>query len=135
MSIIGTATGNGILSNSIFSNGGLGIDLQNDAVTANDAGDGDTGPNNLQNFPVLTSVITGSTTIAGRLTNTPNTTFLLEFFANTVPDPSAHGEGEMFIGSTNVTTDSMGKADFSGTFSPDSCDTVCDHRQLTDEHD
>jgi hypothetical protein len=47
-----------ILGNSIFSNNGLGIDLDNDAdpltsdgVTPNDLGDGDTGGNGLQNFP------------------------------------------------------------------------------------
>jgi hypothetical protein len=44
-------SGNAILSNAIFSNGHLGIDLDLNGVTANDPGDGDTGSNNLQNFP------------------------------------------------------------------------------------
>ena len=45
------STGNAIQRNSLFSNGELGIDLADDGVTLNDAGDGDTGPNRLQNFP------------------------------------------------------------------------------------
>jgi hypothetical protein len=52
---ITSGTGNPILTNSIFSNGGLGIDLGPAGVTLNDPGDGDSGANNLQNFPVLTS--------------------------------------------------------------------------------
>src|SRR5215217_1896681 len=54
------ATGNRILSNSIYDNDALGIDLvippnQLPGVTNNDGRDRDTGPNNLQNFPVLSS--------------------------------------------------------------------------------
>jgi uncharacterized repeat protein (TIGR01451 family) len=45
-------TGSMILNNSIFSNA-FGIDLGNDGATANDAGDADTGTNNLQNTPVF----------------------------------------------------------------------------------
>ena len=108
--------GNGILSNSIFSNGGLGIDLLISptgefGVTPNDPGDADRGPNQLQNFPVLTSA--SGNTIAGTLNSVANTSFRLEFFANGEADPSGHGEGERFLGSTQVTTDGSGNASFS----------------------
>jgi uncharacterized repeat protein (TIGR01451 family)/CSLREA domain-containing protein len=43
------------LSNDIYLNGQLGIDLGGDGRTANDAGDVDTGPNGLLNFPTFTS--------------------------------------------------------------------------------
>lgn len=45
-----------ITDNEIFANEGLGIDLGPSGITPNDPGDPDTGPNNLQNFPTLTSV-------------------------------------------------------------------------------
>lgn len=65
ITITGTSTGNAILGNSIHSikGTGLGIDLGPDGVTGNDAGDGDTGPNNLQNFPELNpiTIISGNT--------------------------------------------------------------------------
>ena len=115
--VVESGTGNTILSNSIFSNVGLGIDLVGDGVTANDLGDGDTGANDLQNFPVLASVYKGSTIIEGTLNSTPSTTFTLEFFSNSACDPSGHGEGESLLGATMVTTDGSGDASFLVTFS------------------
>ncbi len=107
-----------VLSNTISANNtGLGIDLNSNGVTFNDAGDGDTGPNNLQNFPVLTSVngSGGSTTIQGTLNSAANTTFTLQFFANSACDPSGYGEGETFLGSATTTTNAGGNAGFSIT--------------------
>lgn len=117
--IVMGGTGNAILSNSIFANALLGIELQNGAVpdglpVPNDAGDDDSGPNNLQNLPVITSVTTtgGVTTITGTLNSTANTTYRIEFFANNAVDPTGYGEGQNFAGSTNVTTDANGNASF-----------------------
>ena len=42
----------------------------------------------------------------------PNTTYALEFFASRAPDPSGHGEGEAYLGSTEVTTAETGVAAF-----------------------
>jgi CSLREA domain-containing protein len=110
---------NAILGNSIFSNFGLGIQLEiagapDCVINPNDNGDVDTGANNLQNYPVLTSVKIngGSTTIMGSLNSHANTIYRLEFFSNTVVDPSGFGEGQTFIGSTNVTTDGSGNIAF-----------------------
>lgn len=104
-----TGTGNAIEGNSIFNNSGLGIDLSPTGVNANDACDGDSGPNNLQNFPVLTSAAAGATntTIQGTLNSTAGTQFRIEFFSNAACDPSGYGQGKVFVGSTNVTTDGL----------------------------
>ncbi|MDW8241475.1 MAG: right-handed parallel beta-helix repeat-containing protein, partial [Acidobacteriota bacterium] len=116
-----TTTGNAIRRNSIHSNGGLGIDLEplggTPGVTPNDACDGDTGANNLQNFPVLVSASSsgGSTTITGTLNGVANRLFILDFFATTPCDPSGHGEGQTFLGSATVTTDSTCNASFTVT--------------------
>lgn len=113
-----TATGNRILGNSIYSNGGLGIDFENEGVDLNDAGDNDTGGNNLQNYPLITSVsvANNNATIKGTLNSTANTTFRLEFFSSAKRDPSGFGEGKTFLGATNATTDSTGNAPFNVTF-------------------
>ncbi len=113
-----TSTGNVILGNSIFANTGLGIDLNNNGVTANDAGDVDTGANNLQNFPVLTSATVISSTqvnIVGSLNSTANSQFRIEFFGNTAADGTGHGEGQTYLGFVNVTTNGSGNAAFNTT--------------------
>ncbi|QGJ68962.1 Hypothetical protein PBC10988_6270 [Planctomycetales bacterium 10988] len=103
-----------ILGNSIFSNGGLGIDHNGDGVTSNDSGDLDSGPNDLLNSPLLTEafIFDGELTIRGSLNSVPDTTFLIEFFTNANADPSGFGEGETFLDSILVTTDSSGNATF-----------------------
>ena len=101
-----TTTHNKLSQNSIFNNGARGIMLYNNA-------------NGQQAFPVLNSAKLGNSDnnvggidIAGTLTSTPNTTFLIEFFANTVADPSGYGQGQTFIGSTSVVTGSSGSMNF-----------------------
>ena len=103
-----------ISENLIYSNGGLGIDLGGDGVTQNDTGDADTGANNLQNFPIVTyaTILNGNLTVHGSLNSTPNTTYRIEVFANDAADPTGYGEGQMYLGSFNVTTDSAGNANF-----------------------
>lgn len=109
-----SGTGNLIQQNSISNNAGLGIDLGTTGVTNNDTGDGDTGANNLQNFPVLLGASSdgSSTYISGTFNSIASGSFRLEFFSNAISDPSGKGEGQTFIASTNVTTDASGNAIF-----------------------
>jgi hypothetical protein len=109
----GDGTGNELRSNSIFENGGLGIDLLPDGVTANDAGDGDTGTNRLQNFPLLDSLLNG--TVTGTLSGAPNTQYTIELFRIGACDPSGNGEGQTSLGTKSVTTDGAGAATYSQT--------------------
>ncbi len=106
-----------IRGNSIFNNTGLGIDLGFDGVTANDAGDADAGANNLQNFPVLSGAsLTGSgARVQGTLNSTASTAYTLDFFANTALDPTGNGEGQVYLGSSNVATNVAGSATFDVT--------------------
>lgn len=84
-----------MLGNSISGNGNataphneLGIDLVGmNGADANDPLDTDVGPNNLQNFPVLTSAASNATTstIVGTLNSEATKQYRLEFFCSRNP--------------------------------------------------
>jgi hypothetical protein len=85
----------------------LGIDLVPLAVTANDAGDADTGPNGLQNTPVVTKA--RRTAVTGTIGTKPSTAARIQVFS-----ASADGrETYALLGDGTVTTDGAGAAPFS----------------------
>ncbi len=105
---------NGILNNAIHSNGALGIDLAPldgggnpiFGVTANDSGDGDSGPNGLTNFPVLANATAypfGAgmrLAVQGSLDVPVNSK--VQFFRSTACDSSGNGEGQTFLGEISL---------------------------------
>ena len=98
---------NSILGNSIFRNDGLGIDINNDGVTPNDAGDTDAGANDVQNTPVFTTVShsLGSTTVNFDLNTNQVGNYRIEFFVSDVADGSGqtlvHSEVINHVGGGN----------------------------------
>ena len=94
------------LSDVIYNNGGLGIDLASEA-------------NNNQAPPTLTSATysSGATTIAGILSGQQaDTTYTLQFFANQTSAPPGAGQGQTLLGTATVTTDGSGDATFTFSF-------------------
>jgi CSLREA domain-containing protein len=113
--VVGGGTGSFILGNSIYANGGLGIDLVPLGVTANDSGDGDPGANDLQNFPGLTSATDDgtTTTINGTLNSVASATYAIEVFSNAACNTvNGNGEGRTLVASGSVTTDGTGNGSF-----------------------
>ena len=104
-----------IVGNSIYNNGGLGIDLTGDGVTANDNNDPDSGPNDLQNYPDLSSAVIapGQITISGNLKSEILSTFTTDFYSSPTRNPSGYGEGKVWLGSYTVTTNGGGNSSFS----------------------
>lgn len=94
------ADGNRITRNAIYENSGLGIDLCDNGVTMNDASDLDDGSNEEKNFPVILSAdySAGQTTITGTVDTNPISTVVEVFKAK--PDPTGHGEGEIYLDQT-----------------------------------
>ncbi len=108
---------NSIRGNSIFSNNGLGIDLGVNGPSLNDLGDADSGANDLQNFPIITSAFGRYiTTVQGTLNSGTNKTYALDFYSSQAPDPSNYGEGQRWLGTIGVTTAGNGNGSFAVNF-------------------
>jgi CSLREA domain-containing protein len=108
-----------VIGNEIRDNAELGLDLvggtENAAgVTANDPGDTDTGPNDLLNYPVLTSsALTGTVVDLTYTLDVPAGDYRIEFYANPGgADLSGHGEGERLVGVATVTHPGGGSRTF-----------------------
>ena len=100
ISVVG-GLGNTFLANSIFANGGAGIDLNANGADAQDDvnGDADTGANGTQNYGVISAAtITGTNldvTVSLDSSATTANTLLVEVF-----EADASGEGQTLLGST-----------------------------------
>ena len=108
---------NGILGNAIYGQTGLGIDLYNDLVTANNGTKNNSRPNADMDFPVFTSaVLTGSTlAVTGYVGSAAGqATFAnarVEIFKSD-NDASGNGEGQSYLG---VLTTTVTNGNFSGS--------------------
>ena len=113
---------NRVRPNMVYSNNGIGIDLDRDGalpmdgVTFNDTGDGDTGANGLLNAPIITNAT--STNASGRLKTLANTQITVDLYRSASCDPAGFGEATVFLGSQTVTTNANGEANWSVTFGP-----------------
>lgn len=88
--------------------------LENEGPTLNDSDDPDTGPNDNINFPVINSTYAtdGSLDVSFDLDvddSAPNG-YRVEFFASETADPSGYGEGQIYLGSTDVSSSSNGNS-------------------------
>ncbi len=115
----GVGKGNALLSNLIYNNDEMGIDIGwDDAPNANDNLDADSGPNDNQNFPQLNGAYASANDIiiSGSLNSKPNATYKLQYFYNAACDASGNGEGQALIGTETVTTNGSGNAGFFKSF-------------------
>ena len=111
IAIVGNVSGNDVALNHFNTNGGLAIDLGDNGRTANDAGDADVGPNELQNFPIITGVTAaagGGVDVQGTVNSKPNTDVDIALYYSTTAD----GEGQVQAVHFPVRTDASGNATF-----------------------
>jgi hypothetical protein len=118
--IVRTATSaplnNAIRRNSFFANE-IAIDLGGDGPTPNDPGDLDSGPNRLQNAPVIDSATDQGPVldVHASLVSTPNSDFEVEFFVSPTCGEGASGDARTWFATVPVTTNAMGVAIFAAT--------------------
>ncbi|NNJ12590.1 hypothetical protein EKD04_019885 [Chloroflexales bacterium ZM16-3] len=113
-----SGTGNSLRQNRISDNGGLGIDLDGDGQISSGPG---AGANNLQPFPQISAASenTSDTLIAGSLATQPETSYSIDLYASVSCDTSGNGEGQTYLGSTDLDTNgsfslSLPRTDLSG---------------------
>lgn len=107
-----------IRGNSIHSNGQLGIDLIdsnfNQGISLNDASDLDSGANGLQNYPQIQSALRAGAQLRlqGFLQSAPNQSYSLDWFATPQCSALGFGEGQHYLGSTNLVLGPSGTGSF-----------------------
>jgi len=108
---------NRFLGNRIYANQRLGIDLDPQGPLPNDTLDIDHGPNEGQNYPVVTlaTQLANAVSVQGQLSSSRNANFRIEYFLSTSCDITGMGQGEQFLGSSNVVTDVNGIATLSAS--------------------
>jgi uncharacterized repeat protein (TIGR01451 family) len=111
VTVVGNVSGVRISTNEMLFNGALSIDLGDDGPTANHTPQLTSGPNNFQNFPVLTSAILTpvEAIVDGTLNSAPNTLYRIELFSSIGPGA---GTGLLLAGFSTIRTDAQGNATF-----------------------
>ena len=104
---------NRVSRNTLYGNGGLGIDLMGDGVTPNDGNNNNPAKADRgYNFPVFAEtefpVAGGSADVSGTAPPSAHVEF---YYVGAAQDPSGHGEGLTYLG----TADADGSGDFSAT--------------------
>ncbi|QBB69424.1 hypothetical protein ELE36_02990 [Pseudolysobacter antarcticus] len=108
---------NRFLGNRIYANQRLGIDLDPQGPLPNDTLDVDHGPNEGQNYPVVTlaTQLANAVSVQGQLSSLRNANFRIEYFLSATCDITGMGQAEQFLGSSNVLTDVNGIAAISAS--------------------
>ena len=106
-----------ISKNKIYGNREMGIDLEDDGVTLNDNLDSDSGPNDLQNYPVISNVdLQDFDTVKivnfdVSLHSAPNKQYYIEVFSSPFCGSNGYGQGKQgFAYNGSITTDSNGNS-------------------------
>src|SRR5690606_26008832 len=69
-----------------------------------------------QNAPVLYGAVGGgSTIVTGLFNSAPNSSYIVHFYGSTQCSAGGFGQGEVYLGSTQVSTDGSGNAAFGVT--------------------
>jgi hypothetical protein len=106
-----------ISKNKIFGNREMEIDLDDDGVSLNDPLDADTGPNGLQNYPVILNVVLQDfdtvriVSFDVSLSSAPNKRYYIEVFSSRFCGSNGYGQGRQgFAYNGSITTDSSGNS-------------------------